>query len=133
VKESTSAFSHVSESVLTGTPSFTYADVDVNTPYGGEKSKNIGVTMFSLKFYGDFRTLDAIAMAAAEAGYSITLVPVERPTLESAGRPVPAVLRGDWSTTACCGRFRTGPSRPGGRQRRRFRQHARVGLVLGRL
>ncbi|HEY5224159.1 MAG TPA: LacI family DNA-binding transcriptional regulator [Microbacteriaceae bacterium] len=42
--------------------------------------RNIGVIMFTLSSFGNMRTLDAIAVAAARADYSITLVPVERPT-----------------------------------------------------
>lgn len=41
---------------------------------------NIGVILFTLSSFGNMRTLDAIAVAAARAGYSITLVPVEHPT-----------------------------------------------------
>ncbi|WP_285114484.1 LacI family DNA-binding transcriptional regulator [Leifsonia sp. fls2-241-R2A-40a] len=42
--------------------------------------RNIGVMMFTLSSYGNMRTLDAIAVSAAKAGYSITVVPVEQPT-----------------------------------------------------
>jgi DNA-binding LacI/PurR family transcriptional regulator len=42
--------------------------------------RNIGVIMFTLSSFGNMRTLDAIAISAARAGYSLTLVPVERPT-----------------------------------------------------
>ncbi|WP_223691507.1 LacI family DNA-binding transcriptional regulator [Leifsonia poae] len=42
--------------------------------------RSIGVMMFTLSSYGNMRTLDAIAAAAAGAGYSITLVPVEHNT-----------------------------------------------------
>ncbi|MCX7522248.1 LacI family DNA-binding transcriptional regulator [Microbacterium sp. STN6] len=42
--------------------------------------RNIGVIMFTLSSFGNMRTLDAIAVAAARAGYSITLVPVEHTT-----------------------------------------------------
>lgn len=42
--------------------------------------RNIGVVMFTLSSYGNMRTLDAIAISAARAGYSITVVPVEHPT-----------------------------------------------------
>ncbi|MDN4616024.1 LacI family DNA-binding transcriptional regulator [Leifsonia sp. F6_8S_P_1B] len=42
--------------------------------------RNLGVVMFTLSSYGNMRTLDAIAGSAATAGYSITVVPVERPT-----------------------------------------------------
>lgn len=44
--------------------------------------RNLGVVMFTLSSYGNMRTLDAIAVNAARAGYSITVVPVERPTQE---------------------------------------------------
>ena len=37
---------------------------------------SIGVIMFTLSSYGNMRTLDAIASAATDAGYSITLIPV---------------------------------------------------------
>jgi DNA-binding LacI/PurR family transcriptional regulator len=40
----------------------------------------IGVIMFTLSSFGNIRTLDSIAIAAADAGYSITLIPVRRPT-----------------------------------------------------
>lgn len=42
--------------------------------------RSIGVIMFTLSSYGNMRTLDAIAVAAAGAGYSITLIPVAHPT-----------------------------------------------------
>ncbi|WP_231391906.1 LacI family DNA-binding transcriptional regulator [Arthrobacter sp. 35W] len=42
--------------------------------------KSIGVIMFSLTSFGNMRTLDAIATAAAQAGYSVTLIPLEGPT-----------------------------------------------------
>jgi DNA-binding LacI/PurR family transcriptional regulator len=41
---------------------------------------SIGVIMFTLSSFGNMRTLDAIAVAAADAGYSITLIPVSHPT-----------------------------------------------------
>ncbi|QHC68164.1 substrate-binding domain-containing protein [Rathayibacter sp. VKM Ac-2759] len=41
---------------------------------------SIGVIMFTLSSFGNMRTLDAIAIAAADAGYSITLIPVSHPT-----------------------------------------------------
>jgi DNA-binding LacI/PurR family transcriptional regulator len=41
---------------------------------------SIGVIMFTLSSLGNMRTLDAIANAAADAGYSITLIPVPHPT-----------------------------------------------------
>ncbi len=37
----------------------------------------IGVVMFSFSSYGNQRTLDAIAVRAAQAGYALTLIPVE--------------------------------------------------------
>ncbi|MFJ5955261.1 LacI family DNA-binding transcriptional regulator [Paenarthrobacter sp. NPDC092416] len=42
--------------------------------------KSIGVIMFTLSSFGNMRTLDAIATAAAQAGYSVTLIPVHDPT-----------------------------------------------------
>jgi DNA-binding LacI/PurR family transcriptional regulator len=42
--------------------------------------RNIGVIMFTLSSFGNMRTLDSIAVAAANAGYSITLIPVRHPT-----------------------------------------------------
>lgn len=42
--------------------------------------RSIGVIMFTLSSFGNMRTLDAIAIAAADAGYSITLIPVSHPT-----------------------------------------------------
>lgn len=42
--------------------------------------RNIGVIMFTLSSFGNMRTLDSIAVAAAAAGYSITLIPVQHPT-----------------------------------------------------
>lgn len=41
---------------------------------------SIGVLMFTLSSFGNIRTLDAIAVEAAKASHSITLVPVEHPT-----------------------------------------------------
>ena len=41
---------------------------------------SIGVIMFTLSSFGNMRTLDAIATAAAQAGYSITLIPIALPT-----------------------------------------------------
>ena len=41
---------------------------------------SIGVIMFTLSSFGNMRTLDAIASAATDAGYSITLIPVPHPT-----------------------------------------------------
>lgn len=37
----------------------------------------IGVIMFSFSSYGNQRTLDAIAVRASQAGYALTLIPVE--------------------------------------------------------
>lgn len=37
----------------------------------------IGVVMFSFSSYGNQRTLDAIAVRAAQTGYALTLIPVE--------------------------------------------------------
>ncbi len=42
--------------------------------------RSIGVIMFTLSTFGNMRTLDAIATASAEAGYSITLMPIAVPT-----------------------------------------------------
>ncbi|WP_159703528.1 LacI family DNA-binding transcriptional regulator [Arthrobacter sp. 18067] len=42
--------------------------------------KSIGVIMFTLSSFGNMRTLDAIATAASQAGYSVTLIPVHGPT-----------------------------------------------------
>lgn len=42
--------------------------------------RTIGVIMFTLSSFGNMRTLDAIAMAATEADYAITLLPVAHPT-----------------------------------------------------
>ncbi|WP_460785463.1 LacI family DNA-binding transcriptional regulator [Microbacterium tumbae] len=49
----------------------------------------IGVIMFSFSSYGNQRTLDAIAVRAAQAGYALTLIPVEssaRDTVDGAFR-----------------------------------------------
>jgi DNA-binding LacI/PurR family transcriptional regulator len=42
--------------------------------------RSLGVIMFTLSSFGNMRTLDAIASAAEEAGYSLTLIPVPHPT-----------------------------------------------------
>ncbi|MFJ6376083.1 LacI family DNA-binding transcriptional regulator [Pseudarthrobacter sp. J1738] len=42
--------------------------------------KSIGVIMFTLSTFGNMRTLDAIATAAAQAEYSVTLIPLPDPT-----------------------------------------------------
>ena len=42
--------------------------------------RTIGVIMFTLSSFGNMRTLDAIASAAGEAGYSITLMPIQQAT-----------------------------------------------------
>ena len=39
--------------------------------------RTIGVIMFSFNSYGNQRTLDAIAVRAAQMGYALTLIPVE--------------------------------------------------------
>ncbi|MDF2509153.1 MAG: hypothetical protein K0Q52_3012 [Microbacterium sp.] len=39
--------------------------------------RTIGVVMFSFSSYGNQRTLDAIAVRAAQLGYALTLIPVE--------------------------------------------------------
>ena len=41
---------------------------------------SIGVIMTTLSTYGNMRTLDAIATASVQAGYSITLMPITVPT-----------------------------------------------------
>lgn len=43
----------------------------------------IGVVMFSFSSYGNQRTLDAIAMRAAQEGYALTLIPVESSASET--------------------------------------------------
>lgn len=48
--------------------------------------KAIGVIMFDLSNYGNTRILDSIALAAADAGYSLTLIPVTRPTSSGLAR-----------------------------------------------
>ena len=40
------------------------------------KFRSIGVIMFTLSTFGNARTLDAIATSSAEAGYTITLMPI---------------------------------------------------------
>jgi DNA-binding LacI/PurR family transcriptional regulator len=42
--------------------------------------RTIGVIMFTLSSFGNMRTLESIAVAAANAGYSITLIPVRHHT-----------------------------------------------------
>lgn len=42
--------------------------------------KTIGVVMFTLSTSGNIHTLEAISVAAAKAGYAITLMPVTQPT-----------------------------------------------------
>lgn len=39
--------------------------------------RTVGVVMFSFSSYGNQRTLDAIAVRAAQLGYALTLIPVE--------------------------------------------------------
>lgn len=43
--------------------------------------KSIGVIMFTLSTFGNLRTLDAISIAASDAGFSIDLVPVRSQTV----------------------------------------------------
>src|ERR1700748_1766751 len=43
--------------------------------------QTIGVIMFTLETFGNMRTLDAIAMEAAQADYSVTLIPITDRTL----------------------------------------------------
>lgn len=45
--------------------------------------RSLGVIMFALSSYGNVRTLEAIATAAAARGYSLTLLAVEEPTQEA--------------------------------------------------
>jgi DNA-binding LacI/PurR family transcriptional regulator len=42
--------------------------------------RSIGVIMFTLSSFGNLKTLDAIATASAQAGYTITLMPIPSPT-----------------------------------------------------
>jgi DNA-binding LacI/PurR family transcriptional regulator len=42
--------------------------------------RSIGVIMFTLSSFGNLKTLDAIASASADAGYTITLMPIRVPT-----------------------------------------------------
>jgi DNA-binding LacI/PurR family transcriptional regulator len=51
--------------------------------------RTIGVVMFSFSSYGNQRTLDAIAVRAAQLGYALTLIPVE----SSAGATVAGAFR----------------------------------------
>ncbi|MEA9986247.1 LacI family DNA-binding transcriptional regulator [Subtercola vilae] len=44
------------------------------------RSGSIGVIMFSLSTFGNRKTLDAIAMAAADEGYATTLIPILHPS-----------------------------------------------------
>lgn len=44
------------------------------------RSRSIGVIMFSLSTFGNHKTLDAIATAAADEGYSTTLFPILHPS-----------------------------------------------------
>lgn len=44
--------------------------------------RTIGVIMFTLRTFGNMRTLDAIATEAARADYSVTLIPVQEATLD---------------------------------------------------
>ncbi|WP_429460215.1 LacI family DNA-binding transcriptional regulator [Microbacterium sp. ZKA21] len=43
----------------------------------------IGVVMFSFSSYGNQRTLDAIAVRAAQTGYALTLIPIESSATET--------------------------------------------------
>ena len=43
--------------------------------------QTIGVIMFTLETFGNMRTLDAIAMEAAQADYSVTLIPITDRTI----------------------------------------------------
>lgn len=45
--------------------------------------RTIGVVMFSFSSYGNQRTLDAIAVRAAQRGYALTLIPVESSARET--------------------------------------------------
>jgi DNA-binding LacI/PurR family transcriptional regulator len=45
--------------------------------------RTIGVVMFSFSSYGNQRTLDAIAVRAAELGYALTLIPVKSSARET--------------------------------------------------
>ncbi|GLY32755.1 LacI family DNA-binding transcriptional regulator [Kineosporia sp. NBRC 101731] len=47
---------------------------------------NIGVIMFTLSSFGNMRTLDSIAMAASDHNYSLTLIPVRRPSQKDVTR-----------------------------------------------
>lgn len=51
--------------------------------------RTLGVVMFSFSSYGNQRTLDAIAVRAAQLGYALTLIPVE----SSAGETVAGAFR----------------------------------------
>lgn len=51
--------------------------------------RTLGVVMFSFSSYGNQRTLDAIAVRAAQRGYALTLIPVE----SSAGATVAGAFR----------------------------------------
>lgn len=51
--------------------------------------RTLGVVMFSFSSYGNQRTLDAIAVRAAQRGYALTLIPVE----SSAGETVAGAFR----------------------------------------
>lgn len=47
------------------------------------RSGSIGVIMFSLSTFGNRKTLDAVATAAADEGYSTTLIPILHPSQEA--------------------------------------------------
>ncbi|GAA4913423.1 LacI family DNA-binding transcriptional regulator [Nesterenkonia rhizosphaerae] len=48
--------------------------------------RTMGIITFTLTTYGNIRTVDAIAAAAADAGYATTLLPVRTPTRRSVDR-----------------------------------------------
>jgi DNA-binding LacI/PurR family transcriptional regulator len=47
------------------------------------RSRSIGVILFSLSTFGNHQTLDAIATAATDEGYSITLFPILQPSQDA--------------------------------------------------
>ena len=47
------------------------------------RSKSIGVIMFTLSSFGNRKTLDAVATAAADSDYSITLIPILHPSQQA--------------------------------------------------
>jgi len=54
--------------------------------------RTIGITMFTLSSFGNIRTLNSIAVEAARAGYSITLVPIEHPTQKAVSMAFASLL-----------------------------------------